>query len=86
MLLCKVEGQKEECLLVQELRLKTFQRVDLFFVVTDALAHVRFLLRVACVKNTVNFLKSKPRVLLLHHLGMGNRFFVPNVRLFAYRK
>ena len=30
MLLCIVEGQKEDCLLVQELRLKNSQRVDLF--------------------------------------------------------
>ena len=30
MLLFIVEGQKEECLLVQELSLKNFRRVDLF--------------------------------------------------------
>ena len=57
MLLCIAEGQKEDCLLVQESRLKTFnvlicferscwKRVEMFyspFVVTGALAHVRFL-------------------------------------------
>ena len=57
MLVCIVEEKKEDSFLVQELRLRTFQRVDLFlacvlkvalncsgvpFVVTDALAHETF--------------------------------------------
>ena len=31
MLVCKVKGQKDDCFLVQELRLRTLQRVDGFF-------------------------------------------------------